>query len=559
MKFDFKLGVLALGTASLLTGCLGGGKAQYDTEWVSFSDEDRENYGFFNPGTGEIMYEDEFDRTPTSIVDGIFIVSESEGTTVYSASDPKTPKPLGDLEELNDAGGVAEGLLPVVRKNSRIEVYSVSASKAELAFTLDPVDGKEIAGCSGRFVEGLLLVTNEDGMTGAVDKGGNLVIPMDYNSLYDMHNGLMIGGKASDDETKYYVINAKGEEVLKIKKGLVPSVFQVYDNGFIVCNNTENQRFVLANVKGEYFTLPKAVQSVNDFVGEYLVFTEDDDYGILKVSKDGESEIVVRAKYDGISLLPWDPAKFVAKKGDDEYLLMDFDGNKLVDFGDDYDAVIPLYLANWKGFVGVERLDNGYEAQFFDTKGEKIKYDGVGELYNVDVDLMHSFYVRSDYFNVNEFITQVSNAISADGLCGYRMGTPVNQYFSDEMAPRNFTSTYWFTPKNECDIKGYRYSSSIRLSGYKRLADWSWDYNYRTTYYFVSDNPIDGMDVTINGPVDLWEKTGDKIKDVIESKGFTVKKEDNSSIQYYTPDRDATLTLSWNSWGGVELKYFKVY
>ena len=111
---------------------------------------------------------------------------------------------------------------------------------------------------------------------------------------------------------------------------------------------------------------------------------------------------------------------------------------------------------------------------------------------------------------------------------------------------------------DEPDLKVYRYSSSIRISAYKRLADWSWDYG-STNYYFISDNPIDGMDLSIVGPSDLWEKAGDKIKDAIESKGFTVDTEGDSSIKYYTPDREATLTLSWSLWGSIGLKYYKVY
>lgn len=559
MAFNLKHGALALGLAALMSACSGGVKPNLDSEWLAYSDEDGEAYGFFNPGTGQRMYIDEFESAPTSIIDGVFIVTEDGNVAVYGAADEKSPKIIGDLDELKEAGGVAEGMLPVTRPNQRIEVYSVSASKAELAFTLDPIDGKEITRCAGRFSEGLLVISDEDGNAGAVDKHGNVVIPLEYSDLARAKDGMMIATKTDDDQTKWYVINTKGEELFKFKKGISPAQDLVCDNGYFICKNDDNERIVMVDIKkDEYINMPKDVETLYSFNGDYAEFRHDGKWGVVKFAG-GEAEVVVRAKYEGLDLLPWDPTKFVASKDGDEYFVMDFDGNKSIDFGDDYTAIVPVATTNWKGFVAFDNSGDAREATFLDTKGEKIKYDGAHEFYNLHADAYSSYVVSSDYFNLSEFVRQVSAAISTSGLCGYKMGAYANQYFPDDMNPRNFTYTYWFTPKAEPDIEGYRYSSSIRLSGYRSLAQSDWSYYSSTTYYFVPDNPLDGMDLTISGPYDIWEKAGEQIKDAITSKGFTIKSDNDKNIQYYTPNGDATLTLTWSGWGSIGLKYYKVY
>ena len=554
MKFDFKHCALAMGLAALMTACSGGSKPTFETEWMTYSDDDGETYGFFNPGSGKTMYKNEFSNRPTSIVDGIFILREDGGVAVYGA-DNKTPKVLGDLEELNDAGGVAEGLLPVCRKNSRIEVYSVSKSKSSLAFALDPVGGKEITGCSGAFAEGLLIVKNEDDKWGAVDKTGQVAISFEYTALFAPVKGMLIAKKDSDGgSAKCYLIDTKGEEILKFKKGVEP--ISILDNGYVYCKN-DNGRCVLATKKGEYISLPKSVDYIEGLYGDYIPFSDGGKYGILKL-KGEETEVVVRAKYQALSMLPWDHSKYLGTKDGDDYAVYDFEGDTQINFKDKYEFVLPVTTPNWKGFVA-ELDDSDHEFVFIDTDGKEIKYDGVHGLYSLGVGTSYSSSLSSDYFNVSDFARQLSDAISTSGLCGYKLGVYANQYYTYSMEPRNFTYTYWFTPEAEPDVKGYKYSSSIRLSAEKRLADYSWNsYSYEWSYYWQSNNPLDGMELTVNIPYGKWDAIEDEVKDVITSKGFTEYDTESGSVVYYTPSRDAKLTLKWHS-SYITLTFFKNY
>lgn len=557
MKLNFVRGVLALGLAAMMVACSGGGEPNFKSEWFSFTDDEGGASGLFNPGTGTVLYEGEFEGSLTSIIDGIFMAREEGSYTVYSAGD-KRPKVIGDLEELESVGGVAEGLLPVCRKNSRIEVYSVNVSDAKLAFTLDPIDGKEIIQCGGRYADGLLIVQNEDMEYGAVNKTGQVVIPFDYADISNPVNGLMFARKSSDSSNdKYYLLNAKGEEIFKFKKGIKPD--WICDNGYIVCEN-DNNHIVLATQKEEYFSMPKDVYSIDNFRGDYVVYQNNSGkYGILKV-KDGQAEVIVKAKYRRLLLLPWDPAMYVCSKDGEEFAVMDLDNNKTIDFGDDYSIVVPVKTPNWEGFVAIIDDSSENENEFFTPKGDKIKYDGLHGIYNLGYEDVVNYYVSSDYFNIDEFERQMSKAISTSGLCGYTMGSDVNQYFTYGMDPSDYTRTYWFTPKDEPDIKGYKYSSGIQLSGYNILATGQWSYyDYSYDYYFVRNNPIDGMKLNVYGPYGFWDKVGDSIKDIIDRKGYTIKSSENSEIVYYTPSHDATLTVKWSSFSSIEFTYFKNY
>lgn len=66
------------------------------------------------------------------------------------------------------------------------------------------------------------------------------------------------------------------------------------------------------------------------------------------------------------------------------------------------------------------------------------------------------------------------------------------------------------------------------------------------------------MELTVNVPYDEWDVVGDKVKDTIKAKGFTVAETDSSSIVYYTPSKDAKLTLKW-SYSTIKLTYYKNY
>lgn len=558
MKFNFKHCAVVAGLAAIMTSCWGGDKPTSASEWLVCSDDSGEKFGFFNPGIGKIMYEEEFKEAPTSIIDGVFIVKEKNGVSVYSAADSKNPKILHDLEELSDAGGVAEGLLPVTRQNSRIEVYSVNGAKAELAFTLDPVDGYEIFGCRGAYSDGLLIVQNEEGKWGAVDKNGKVVIDIKYEGIGIPRNGIvLVASEIDEDEAAIYALDYKGEEIFKYKKGLRPRSESILDNGYALAQN-DNDRYVLIDKKGESFNLPKDIDYIEDVVGDYIAFRSNGNCGIIKI-KGEDSEVVVKAKYESIELVPWDPTKFICSKDGDDYELMDIDGNRIANFGDDYKAMTAYYTPNWKGFVGTES-GRAAECVCFDSKGEKIKFSDVRDIYGLTLRESYSSYISSDYFNIDEFVNKVSDAISVDGLCGYKMGEYANPYFTADMNASNYTYTYWFTPKDEPNVKGYRYSSTLRLSAYRSLASSSWDYySYDTSYYFIPDNPIDGMELTINGPNDLWNKAGEEIKKDIEDKGFVLDTDESNSLKYYTPSKDATLTVTWSDWGTIVLKYYKVY
>lgn len=342
-----------------------------DTEWFVFSTDGERSYGFLNPATGETRYEGMFTASPSSIFDGVFVYLDKEdGVSVYSAADPEGPKIIGDLKGLLHAGISSEGMLHVLRPDSVVEVYSVNSDKAELIFTLG--DKKIGFNFYGRFNEGVLIIYDDNLRHGVVDKTGRMVVPFKYGDLGSMHRGLLL---ASDEQGKpwaifKYVLNAEGEVIYRFDDNISPyyCIPFVCDNGYFICDDGDG-RLLLVNTSGQRIYMPKEVKYMEDvFCGDYVPYSgENSKWGILKF--DGEKvEIALEAQYKEIILLPWDPTKFVCKQDDGRIVLMDLNGNELIDFGDEWSEIVPRSTPNWQGFIA-----NKYQRKYacYDTNGNK--------------------------------------------------------------------------------------------------------------------------------------------------------------------------------------------
>ncbi|MDE7375487.1 MAG: hypothetical protein K2N16_01415 [Muribaculaceae bacterium] len=391
MKPYLKHLFLALALTAMTAAYAGGLKPTVETEWFVFSNDGERSYGFLNPGTGEIRYEGMFTAAPSSIFGGVFAYLEKGGgVSVYSAADPDAPQILGDLKGLRHAGISSEGMLHVLRPDSVIEVYSFTPDNAELVFTLD---GKKIGfNFYERFTEGVMIVHDKKLRRGAVDKTGRMVVPFKYGDLGIMTNGQLL---ASDELGKpwacfEYVLNAKGEVVYRFKNNISPYYCIPYlcDNGYYICWGG-NQRLLLVNIADKRIYMPEEVTYMEDvFCGDYAPYAnQDHKWGILKF--DGEKvEIAVEAQYKGITLLPWDPTKFVCKKNDGKIVVMDLNGEELIDFGDEWSQIVPHFTPNWKGFVA-----NKHERKYacYDTDGNKMEFGEVSEFDSLGPKYSYSF------------------------------------------------------------------------------------------------------------------------------------------------------------------------
>lgn len=165
--------------------------------------------------TGTQIGTQEWEFEPTVSVDGVFIAQLDSGMTVYRW-EGNVAKPIEGLTSLVEVGEYHEGVIPVCRRLERIRVAD---KMGNTKFTLDPIDGNEIMSCALAMKDGMLVITDSKGKTGAVDKDGNLVIKPTYDMMSDFNGGVALAMNYPENyvgDPTYFVVDKEGNAT-KIK------------------------------------------------------------------------------------------------------------------------------------------------------------------------------------------------------------------------------------------------------------------------------------------------------------------------------------------------------
>lgn len=326
---------------------------------------------------GNIVYESEFSQSPTTCYNGIFVVPENDGYTVYRRGN-KRPELVGKCEGLKAAGVMNEGLMPVVFPDERISVIN---SDGEKQFTLEPYKGTEIVQCATYYTNGLLAVQLSNGKWGYVDTKGEMVIKPAYDICFKFSENFAVVGKNNNDySTRYYVIDTNGEVVFKLKSSQGLGSYS-YKDGYLVAE--QNKRIVFLDKKGEVAKkLPAKAKYISDYNKDYIIFSNGDNHGVM----DFDGEVVVRAKYAYINFL--DNNTFICRKDDkDESIVINTDGEQLESY--DYRMVINLQQF---GLLGYD--NKTYTYTLFDREGKSLCKE---DFCNISNTISHFVHLSSDY------------------------------------------------------------------------------------------------------------------------------------------------------------------
>lgn len=488
-----------------------------DVEYMPVQLESDGAWSFISPD-GEISLEDEFksDCRVSAVVNGYFSVKDKNGVTVYKYD--KRPDVVGDLEDLVEAGAFNDGVMPVTRKLERISIVN---TKGESVASLEPVNGKEIIGCDGIFSQGLLLFYTEDGKSGYVNTKGEVVIAPTWDGAITFsNNGYAAAYKtnADDGSFKWSIIDKKGDIVVSLKKGYNYS--GMYKKTVLV---NDGSRYGLMSFDGEVRKLPAKYTLVGDWNDDYIIVATD--YSNWGVVKNNENfEVVIKPKYD---VLNFAGDKFLAKKGDKEYALVDTNGERVFDF-DDCDGV-NYVNSKWKFIV-----DDGREHYFVNADGKSI---GKEEFSNISGNKSISGNISSNYFNVDAFVSEIGNLISAKGIGDYKIGSPTAP-ICQKLGLNPETYTYTYTPYSDpVKLEGYKYSISYNFVSVSALADWRYNdpysyYDYSRTYYW-NDTTIESVDLSATANcANIGKDVFDQLVKAIEKKGFKVSQKDDTSAEF---------------------------
>lgn len=482
------------------------------------------NWGMVGPD-GKLLFEDEFEEEPTPVFGGVFAVKESKGYSIYAA-DAK-PRIIGDLENLVEVGIMSEGVIPATRKGERIGYYKADG---KLAFTLEPVNNKEIVQVASHFTDGIAVIRDEDGNYGAINSDGKVIIEPKYVSMSsEFSDGLAVAIPKADPaqtdsveepENIIVIVNKKGEELAKLKLREATIYDTAHDGLFA---GKKNDRYGFFNKKGEFKKMPEKVKAIGWFNSKYFTFCNDDEkWGVM----DMDGEIVVRPKYEVITLLS-SGDKFLCESDNKKTYIVNTSDERITTF-EDID-VIPMdsYLAYIGchtdfGFIGKE----GHSVSFYNEKGEStIKNDFY------EIGLNSSSIVMSDYINIDGAAEKLAAYISDNSYDKVAIGSPISKYVKGN--PRDYTriDRYYFPDLSggyRYSLSGYAYTDKyIAISEPVYTTQNFWGYTYQTIdhYNYMWDQTamVDRIHVDLSISVSgIFSKVKEAVVNAIKAKGFSV-------------------------------------
>ncbi len=450
-----------------------------DGKW-SFVDQD-----------GNIKYPNEFKEIPSSVINGFFSIKEGNGYSLYKNGEK--PELVKDCENLKCVGYVNNGLIPIVREKSRITIIETSGKDK---FILEPVKGKEITHCSTSFSDGMLVILNEDGKAGYVDSDGKVLIDPKYDSAYDFSEGLAL---VSSDEV-ISVINKKGDSQFKLKKGWVPMTNQ-FEGGVIVVRDN-NDHILFMDKKGETVKCPSKVKNITEYNDDYYVFSDGDGIGLMSRKK---HEVVIRPKYSSISIM--NNGNFLCEDNG-EYEICNSKGEVEKQL-DKYEGAIPF------GQFGIIAKDKK-DFLILDDKGIPVK--GC-EFANINFALSSADIIESDFFNVESLADNLTQFLTADGIEGYKIGSPASSMLKD---PKEYR--YSSTAKlDSLTHKGYRYEYSVTAEFTSFITDVNYNYysySYDPTYSWNSEAKLNALSWNVEAQTELGGSVVKAVSAAAEKKGY---------------------------------------
>lgn len=442
---------------------------------------------------GEFLFKDEFEKEPTSVFNGVFVVKEGETHSIYEAVE----KPKVIAEGFQEVGMLNENLMPTVKDAERISIIN---KKGEQVFVLNPHNGKEIVACTPNFSDGLLSVKDEDGKWGYVNKKGEMVITPKYDSYSPFSDGLALVSKSEKDGNSSVLVIDKNAEVkmeLKLKKFELQSPFK---NGLAVVEDKDKDRIGFIDLKGEFKKVPKKVRRINDYDNNVFTYTDENGkWGVMGLDENNTEYI--RAKYSNIQIISSD--KFLVKD-DKEYVILNKEGNKILDFGDDYEHV-DLFGSN---FI----VKEGDIYMILDGENKPVNKN---EYYRINDKATKFEVINSYYFDVDGVSQVIADCISDKGIDKYTLGEATSKYLKENL--ENYQSTT-FNDTDNCK-QGYKYSIDFGFVSDAPLVDWDWGWNYKVKYSVNPNAKIESISLSAN--VDKYgEQVKAKLISLLEKKGW---------------------------------------
>lgn len=517
--------LFVMGAAALLSACSGGASVEITHTGAQL--EGQKNWSLIAPD-GKVLYEDEFSNCPSVVVNGYFSVEESDGVAVYKAD--KKPVPVGQLNGLYEAGFYTEGVMPVTRPNSRIEMVD---GDGKTLYTLDPIGGEEVSYIDAYFTGGLAAFELANGKQGCINPKGEVVIRPEYYLINSFNDGVSVASKMDDEyNLTYYVLSPNGDAV-KIPNSIQLSASYFYKDICAAYRGSDDDRvFGFINKKGEFARVTTRINYIREWNKDYFIFTNDD-------GKDGlmdmRGDIIIRAKYNNLYFVG--DNKLLAQK-DNSYAILDMQGNELKAL--DVNTA-GYFLSQHYAFAatkfqlycqeGNEEFLMNYDGEYDSRKG----YDNIA--FSVP-SLVHS-----RYFDLTGTVRATLDPLTASGYGRYELGAQMSTYCSGRAENyRNKSSL-----SDDDYITGYHYSVDVTARSNNNIAYDSTPYQWYYTWSYNPNSKVNSIIISLDIEQDV-DGLESAIARTLEAKGFSQQGNayvnGSTRVTYTAGSSSATITVS---------------
>lgn len=499
---------------ALFTSCDTSDGSWGKIDYVPVQIEDGGKWGMIG-ADGKMLYTDEFTNEPTLVVNGIFSVREGEHYTIYAADNK--PRIIPGCDDLKDVGVYSDGVIPITRPKSRITLIN---NDGKTIATLNPIGGKEIIRAKACMNEGLLAVRTEDHLVGFVDKTGKVVIEPKYYYVYPFSEGVALVSRIVKDESILTIIDTKGKEIARLKRGLTP-VSGTFVNGRMTCHNQDN-RWGFIDKKGEFTKLSSKVTYIGEYNSKYFSYTDKEgNWGLMSI--DGE-ETLIRAKYNSLQFR--NDGTFLVKDGED-YMIIDENGDKQFEITDYNHIVIPFPRYGMIGRDGSRYL-------FLGSDGKPINKE---EFVDYGTEFNQNEIIYSDYFNSDAVAQSILKMISKDGVDKYHLGATAVQlgFNAEEYQWRSSFENDSIAPQ------GWRYNGSVRINMSEPIANADYNSFYDYVYTLNPSSKVCGICITIGCEIECWDDIKPVLITGLKTKGFKIDDEDKDELIFKGNESNITI------------------
>lgn len=397
----------------LFVSCTDNPDLVYKINFMSCDKENTDKFGFIDEKGHFYDLSVEVDDC-TPVINGFCMING----TLYKVGNTITDT-IPVIRELESAGIMNDGLIPVCKENDQIAVVNEHGKEV---FKLKEFDGKEVL-ASFSYSDGKLRVLLSDETYVYVDKEGNKLFDKCYKWATDFKHGHAVVQTVNQNSDLYSFINSDGATSFTFESQDKDNI--VISHAMELLSAKEDEKMVIYDFSGKrILECPAKVEEIYAFCRDGFIYSDEDDNMGLMTYK-GEHLIMARYEHlvphgqNYLALTDDDGIRLVDKK---DKIIKELDGKEIVDFqheGYDFPHLIEMKNHNY---------------MILDADGNVLVED-------IDIDYTQSGIeylsaIRSDYFPEDKVLSTILD------LCGYGKGVSdkYGAFFGDShCTPSNIT------------------------------------------------------------------------------------------------------------------------